>query len=187
MSMKFSFFAAFLASIFFLGAAWPAVADDTNVTVQPWGAPEVKIFDPTKSPGAAADPTKPGDLPGPPVDGNGTPLVPANESAVAVAGIDTNFTVDTSAPDMNGNVKVAGVGVTITGKTIIYLPKDANQQLKDHESGHDALYKNEYDKKARQKLDEAAKTVVGKRFGSADDAKKAVEKALDDRGDGALL
>jgi len=163
----------------------PVIAADPVVTVDPWGPVTIVVFDPDKPPGAAADPAKPGDLPGPPADPDGRSIIPANERAVAVAEPAYEFTVRTTGPDA-AHQTIAAVTVTLSGKTTIYLPKDADQQLKDHESAHDALAKIEYDQASRQKIAEAVKGLVGSTFGSFEEAHAAVDQAIDRHGLQAL-
>lgn len=54
--------------------------------------------------------------------------------------------------------------VTAKGHTRIRVPTDADATLTGHEAGHDALNKNEYDKNAKRKVDEAFKGFNGMKF-----------------------
>jgi hypothetical protein len=166
--------------------AAPASADDeVTVTVDPWGAPTVNTFDPTKPPGTPADPNKEGDLPGPPVDKDGKPLIQPGEAAAAVF---TNTYTFKYHYDNNkdGTVTITHVDVTVRGSTTIYDPNDADQQLKDHELGHDTLNAWEYGKDAKTKFTEAAKTVIGHKYPNLDKLKEGVNGALASNGSASL-
>ena len=159
---------------------------DVTVTVNPWGAPTVMEFDPTKNPGPPADPAKPGDLPGPPVDKNGDPLIPSGEDAVTVPNLDQTFKfTDLKASD--GKVKLTGISVTVSGNSTIYLPTGAGADLKAHEMGHDALCKDEYNLSAMTKITAALTGLIGKTYASEAAAKGAIEEAKEKHGDGAVV
>lgn len=156
-----------------------AVANGLTVTVNPWGPVTTVEFDPGKAPGTPADPDKPGDLPGPPVDDNGKSLIVPGEAAVAVAATDTTQSSFQGTVDGAGRVTITAVDVKISGATTIYVPTNADQQLKDHETGHDTLAKYEYDTNAARKLREAMGALAGRTFENAPAAKAAYEAAIE--------
>lgn len=170
---------AFLLLTLLLATPLVTFANGLTVTVTPWGPVTTVEFDPGKAPGTPADPTKPGDLPGPPVDDNGKSLIVPGEEAVAVASTDTTQSSYQGTVDGAGRVTITAVDVKISGATTIYVPKTADQQLKDHETGHDTLAKYEYDTNAARKLREAMGALVGRTFENAAAAKAAYEAAID--------
>lgn len=166
-----------------LPARW-AVAADTSVTVQPWGATQTNYFDPAKPAGAAADPSKPGDLPGPPVDEKGAPLLKPGEAGAAVYKVDANFRYRGSAA--GGKVTITGVDAVVSGSTVIYLPSGATQQLIDHENGHDTLYREEYANNAQKKVSQSIANLVGSQYANEADAVAAITSAVKNRGTGSI-
>lgn len=164
--------------------ALPAVAADTSVTVQPWGATQTSVFDPAKPAGTPADPTKPGDLPGPPVDAQGTPLLKPGEAGAAVYKVEASFSYRGSGA--GGKVTITKVDAVVSGSTVIYLPTGATQQLIDHENGHDTLYREEYVNNAQKKVSESMATLVGSQYANQADAEAAIRSALQNRGTGSI-
>ncbi|OGF09259.1 MAG: hypothetical protein A2W00_07345 [Candidatus Eisenbacteria bacterium RBG_16_71_46] len=122
--------------------AGPAAAD--GVTVTPWGPPDTETFDHN-------DP--PGDLP----EGeNGDAAPDVQWSATAYGGTwnpGTSTLTITSAGDF-----------TLSGHTNIRLPDNADATLTGHENGHDRLSKDEYDRLAKKKVEDALKGFVGMSF-----------------------
>ena len=64
-----------------------------------------------------------------------------------------------------GTMTVTNAGsVSIWGVTRIRLPSDADQKLKDHEKGHDRLNREEWNKRAKRKAEEAMTGYEGSKF-----------------------
>ena len=88
---------------------------------------------------------------------------------------------------------VTNVGVTVSGYSTIRLPNDADATLTGHEDGHDRLMKDEYDKNAKTKVEDAFRGFKGACFvgqGATDDerfqdAQKQAEQERDKRIDRA--
>jgi len=134
------------------------VANDTvTVNVTPVPQPTVETFDhnnppPDLKPGEAADAS----------------------FDVGVNGAAYGYSFDGTT------ITVTSVGaVTVTGTTTIRLPDNANQTLKDHENGHHALSKDEYDRTAKKKGEDAVRGFKGMKFtGEGDTPEKRKESAL---------
>ena len=58
--------------------------------------------------------------------------------------------------------------ISVDGGTEIGLPNDADQMLKDRENGHDALGKNEYEDRVKQKIEDAFRGFKRMKFVGAD-------------------
>ncbi|EAZ88061.1 hypothetical protein [Crocosphaera chwakensis] len=166
----------------------PPALSNTNVTVNPWGMPMIMEFDPNKSPGTEADPTIPGDLPGPPADENGNSLLREGEDAFAQPFIQQTFMYQFNS-DQNGKITITSINVTVSGKTVIHLPNDADDTLKEHENGHDTLNKEEYTKRIEGKLKDSLRDLMGSMYvgegntlqEKINNAKAKAEKAINDR------
>ncbi len=112
------------------------------VTVSDWGPAVTEPFDPAHPPadlagGEAAD---------------ATPFVEVAGAAHSGSWDGAEYVVKKVDP------------VTARGHTRIRIPTNADATLAGHEAGHDALNKNEYDKNARRKIDEAFKGFNGMKF-----------------------
>lgn len=94
---------------------------------------------------------------------------------------DLSLTPATISPPGTGAVTVTDVNATLTGTSTIRVPDSHNNEedsLYKHEYGHHRIAKYEYGKKAKDKLDAAARTVIGKSFPSHAAATTAAQTAL---------
>jgi hypothetical protein len=122
--------------------------DTVKVNVQPIPAPTVKTFPPNNPP--------------PDLDPKENAKTKAN---VKVEGGAFNASFDGT------NLTITSVGeVTVSGTTEIMLPtaaeppSDADKNLKDHEYGHDDLAKEEYNRSAKKKAEDAMRGFKGSKF-----------------------
>lgn len=124
----------------------PVQADNNNVEVdlKPWPAPTITQFDPTNPP----PDLKQGE------DGDATVIVELAGNFVALWDPTSN------------TLRVTSVKIIVEGRTDIRLPNNADQNLKDHENGHDTLSKNEYETKVKKKIQNAFRQFVGMKFKS---------------------
>ncbi|MDS4015360.1 MAG: hypothetical protein RKP46_13600 [Candidatus Accumulibacter sp.] len=158
----------------------PVLAGDTTVTVEPWGATQTHFFDPAKPAGAAADPNTPGDLPGPPVDAQGAPILKPDEAGAAVYKVDASYRYRASGA--GGKVTITHVDAVVSGSAVIHLPSGATQQLTDHENGHVTLYRDEYLNSAQKKVLQSIANLVGSQYATNAEADAAIKNALKTRG-----
>jgi hypothetical protein len=137
------------------GPAW-----GQTVKVSPWGAPKTESFPPD---------TPPGDL----AEGEAADATPF------AAVIGASHTGTWNAATRTYTINKLG-DIDVSGFTRIRLPKDADPTLKGHEQGHDDLNRNEYEKNAKRKVEEAFKGLNGMRFtgeGATDAARQADARA----------
>jgi hypothetical protein len=169
------FLAAIQTMAFFCVPLKVCAANAVHVTVEPFVVRPRVIFDSTKDPGASAGST-PGDLPGPPVDAKGRPLIdPGKESATAAYAVEVEYSFQ-MAPDGT----IASVNVTVRGTSTVYLPKTAKQELREHEDGHTELGRDAYDREAKKLAEEAFKDYVGtKKYPDAASAQAEGDRRAD--------
>ena len=147
----------------FLALAQPVLAQDVDVTTQPWSDPSIETFAPGMPPADLAAHHA----------ADATPFV--SVAGAAFGGMAAG-----------GKLTVTSVGaVTTSGHTLIRQPTNADDTLKAHERGHDELNKNEYDRASR-KVKDAMRGFKGQMFmgEGATDAERnadAKEKATMER------
>ena len=134
MTIRLHRFQLFVVTATFCGVAL-SQAGPSNVTVTPFNTRPVVVFDPTRPNGAPVDNNH--NLPGPPVDADGNPLIPPGLNAVT--NCEVGFTT-------TGNM------VTVTGTATIYVPVGNDSVLLGHERGHAFLCGREYGENAESKL-----------------------------------
>jgi hypothetical protein len=121
-------------------AAIPLLARDPVVVVSAPAVPVVKEFDPAHPP------------------------IKLDRGAAAR----TYFTVHVSArygfEFEATKLTITGVPVEIAATTIIYLPRNAAQELKDHENGHAELYASAYTRDAQREGTAAFTGLIGMTF-----------------------
>jgi len=120
----------------------PVLAQDVDVTTQPWSDPTIETFDHNTPPGdlAAGE------------DADATPFASVTGAAFGGVAAGGKFTVN------------AVGAVTTSGHTRIRQPDNASDTLKGHEQGHDDLNKNEYDGRAAGKVKDALRGFNGQMF-----------------------
>jgi hypothetical protein len=108
-----------------------------EVTAKPWGSPTVTPYP------AGSPPTNP-------------PLPPGAQADARPSLQPSGGAVTPEPPPEPGKFKVGNVGdITINGHTDIREPNNCDPNLHDHEMGHDAINKYEYDKHAKEKMEAA--------------------------------
>lgn len=124
----------------------PAPASAT-VIVNAWGTPQTQTFDHNN----------------PPSD------LPAGENADAAPSVSWSggATHGTWDPSTSTYTVSSLDDITLTDHTTIRLPDNADDKLKGHENGHDRLSKAEYDRLAKEKVDDALNGLVGMKFTGA--------------------
>ena len=162
--------AAAAIALAFLAVLAPAAF--AQVTVNPWGPPDVQPFDPAHPP--------------PGLGGEGADASPT---------VDWSASGTTSYWDPETNTyTVESLGeITISGHTTIRVPEGAPPELLEHENGHDRLSKHEYDQRAKAKMEDAMRGFVGMKFvgeGSTDadrmaNARSKAQAEMKKRGDRA--
>jgi hypothetical protein len=145
------------------GAVSGAVAD-VQVTATPMKPAEERVFDPRKPPGAESDASKPDDLPGPPVDEAGKPLIGPRKTACAVYDFEAEKTGFLFQGDSQTRITITSASVTLAGTTVIHLPIRARRRLIEHERGHDVLARYGYDRIAESEVRKALRGFVGSSF-----------------------
>jgi hypothetical protein len=137
---------------------------NAEVTAAPIPPAEERRFDPWKPPGSEADAGRPGDLPGPPVDNDGKPLIRPPQTACSVydfAAQETSFDFE---GDPRSRVTITSVNVTLGGTIVIHLPANARRQLIEHERGHDVLARYAYGRIAEREFSRALRGFVGRSY-----------------------
>ncbi len=121
------------------------------------------------------------------------PPIPEDMDADALAKIgcsggDPAITV--KSDNDNCTATLTGISdITITGFTHIRIPRNANKALKEHELGHDELYKYEYDLMAKAKMEAAVRELLNteiKVAGTWPDCKADLLKKIKDLRDSML-
>ncbi len=162
MVARTSFAETFVVFMLAFGIASPAVAGGgVSVVVQPWGPVKEVTFDPAT----------------PPLDDNGKPILSKDEAAKALGVPIADFAYH-AVEDGKGGLTLTGLDITVQGSTTVYLPIGADQQLTDHEYGHDVLYKYEY-QSSSEIFTDATRELLGKTFQNEAALKQAVNSALD--------
>jgi hypothetical protein len=170
-----------LAMLWLLGGAWAHAAEDAVKVEKVEPQVEYKTFDPNH-------------LPDPP------PPLKGNEAAACVFGfaVDTGVKYGYRAPANAGagrgpasaTVDLSGVNVRIKLTVTVWLPNNANAQLKAHEEGHRAIT-DYYYKTPEQVARPIARKVVGRKVPiRADDldaaARAEIERINKELGDEIL-
>lgn len=120
-----------------------AIGNDTvTVTVQPMPAPTIQTFDPQMPPDDLAEDDA----------ADAQPFVQAAVPNFSGPFDGTTLTIDTVS------------GVTVSGSVTLRLPTDASAALKSHEQGHYDLNKDEYDRTAKTKVENAMRGFKGMTF-----------------------
>ena len=134
------------------------VLGQVTVTPNPYGSPTTNPFPPG---------SPPGDLkPGESADATANVTLDAGDNGV------------TLVQNGDGTFSITKITATASGSTTIRQPANADDDLKNHELGHDMLFKNEYDKNTKRKAEAALGELLGKKFASQADAEKAFNDAL---------
>ena len=162
--MKYSIAGGFLLSMLLLAGTAQATDPPVTVKVEAWGPPVVREF---------TDPPK---------DEQGKPLLKPGEDAVAVAEVESVPSYAFTGSEEGGDIKLKTVEITIKGNTVIHVPTDADQKLRDHEHGHDDLYRNEYAEQAAKMSTEAVQKLFERTFGSFEELDNAINDAIHDHG-----
>ena len=137
---------------------------NVDVTAAPIPAAEERRFDLRKPPGTGADASKPGDLPGPPVDKDGKPLIRPPETACTVYNFRAQETGFDFQGDARSRVTITSASVTLSGTIVIHLPNSARRQLIEHERGHDVLVRYAYGRIAELEFSRALRGFVGRSY-----------------------
>ncbi len=151
-------------AIVLLASTANAAEGNVEVTLAPIPAAEERPFDARKPPGTEADADKPGDLPGPPVNEDGKPLIGPQETACTVydfAAQETSFNFD---GDARSRITITSVNVTLSGTIVIHLPKNAHRRLIEHERGHDVLARYAYVRIAESEVNKVLRGFVGRSY-----------------------
>jgi hypothetical protein len=158
-------FSAILAVVF---SSCFAVVLFAEVTAAPWGGANVTPYP------AGSPPTNP-------------PLPPGAQADARPALQPSGGAVTPEPPFKPGTFKVGKIGdITISGHTEIREPNNCDPNLHDHEMGHDAINKYEYDKHAKEKMEKALEGYEDMEFEGegatpAERDANALAKAADER------
>jgi len=134
------------------------VGGQVTVTPNPYGSPAITTF----PPGTPPSDLKPGE----------------SADATARATVDAGAEGVMFVPNGDGTFSITKIEATTSGSTTIRQPANAGDDLKNHELGHDTLFKDEYDKNAKRKAETALKELLGKKFNSVQEMQDAFSATL---------
>ena len=157
-----------------------AADGNVEVTAAPIPAAEERRFDPRKPPGTDADASRPGDLPGPPADEDGKPLIRPPETACTVYDVRSQESSFNFEGDARSRITITSVSITLSGTIVIHLPKNARRQLIEHERGHDVLARYAYGRIVELEVKKALRGFVGRSYlpRPGKDAKQLAEEVF---------
>lgn len=124
-----------------------------SIELKPWGAPVIHTF---------AEP--PADL-------------GAEYAADATARLKQFYRYE-ARPDINGYLYLKKFEFTLSGYTEIRLPQDADEYLHQHEHGHDALNRLQYERHLKKIDRTAIEQLVGVRFRTRHELEQAIAVAV---------